>query len=432
MYAVHSSSRFLPGVVFRITKIIILIFLAHASWAQREVVVVTQLQQVIRLSPAWRSVLNEESFPGNLQKDSLWNGQVVQRTKQLVGEKWNGAQVIFQNGEKVQFSLTSQALMAPPAITSDRNQGTYFIAIIQGISLTTTSVDASGMPVRNFTNTCMVKAEDKNGKVVWESRVIVPFSTVAKPGTIYGQAEISKEDLARLFEISLKNALESQSKRVANQIFYRPSIENPQWGNFLTRAIQAVVLEEVPDCAPRKGEARQSQFMFKEAKQKQAFELRQQFIGNAETPSGIILTKGQVKNMVTSQEYQVIAELSLPADREASPEERKKTPVSIRCTAEGLVAGRFTLSNGHFEGQWGYEVYSFRKILPKNTLEIRLNDKLVALIQRGRIAQEEGRKVRAINMLLNADLSDNEKADLYTILLVYQMAYALGQDYLEY
>jgi hypothetical protein len=46
---------------------------------------VTDVRQVIRLAPAWRSVLGEESFPDYFGRDSTLNGQVLDRVGQLLG-----------------------------------------------------------------------------------------------------------------------------------------------------------------------------------------------------------------------------------------------------------------------------------------------------------------------------------------------------------
>ncbi len=61
------------------------------SLAQAQpVVVVTEIRQVVKLVPAWRSVLSEESFPDYFGEDTLLHRQVLAQTGQLLQKKWEG------------------------------------------------------------------------------------------------------------------------------------------------------------------------------------------------------------------------------------------------------------------------------------------------------------------------------------------------------
>ncbi len=110
-----------------------------------------------------------------------------------------GAQVKFIREGRIGFTRSGQAFLPLPAISGNPEEGDIFVAIVQGINPTTTATDAAGMPVTYFTNVLSVRAEDKSGKVVWESRITAPFGTACKPGSPYGAAEMSPGDWEKLF-----------------------------------------------------------------------------------------------------------------------------------------------------------------------------------------------------------------------------------------
>jgi hypothetical protein len=157
----------------------------------------------------------------------------------------------------------------------------------------------------------------------------------------------------------------------------------------------------------------------------------QQFVGNPEMPMGLSLTKGILQNRGTGQEYEIIAEFFLSNDQQVSVAERRRQPVSVRCNAGGLLAGKFTLTPSVFEGQWGYDVYTIRKISPKNTFEIRNNDKLLAIAQKGGLSGTSAR-TRDTWFLLDKKLEGGDAAEFETVWLAFQMALQFGQDFLDY
>ncbi len=110
---------------------------------------------------------------------------------------------------------------------------------------------------------------------------------------------------------------------------------------------------------------------------------------------------------------------------------RRRQPVSVRCTAGGLLAGKFTLTPAVFEGQWGYDVYTIRKISPRNTFEIRNNDKLLAIAQKGGLSGTSA-KTRNTWFLLDKKLEGGDATELETVWLAFQMALQFGQDFLDY
>ncbi len=402
------------------------------SLAQAQpVVVVTEIRQVVKLVPAWRSVLSEESFPDYFGEDTLLHRQVLAQTGQLLQKKWEGAQVKFIREGRIGFTRSGQAFLPPPAISGNPEEGDIFVAIVQGINPTTTATDAAGMPVTYFTNVLSVRAEDKSGKVVWESRITAPFGTACKPGSPYGAAEMSPGDWEKLFVSSFSAALENTSRRLPMTTFHRPPFSHPQYESFLKEARPLTMHETVGDVLLRKGDARKIRFTFGEGRSAANYEIDQQFVGNPEMPTGLSLTKGILRNRGTGQEYEIIAEFFLPTDQPATVAGRRRQPVSVRCTAGGLLAGKFTLTPAVFEGQWGYDVYTIRKISPRNTFEIRNNDKLLAIAQKGGLSGTSA-KTRNTWFLLDKKLEGGDATELETVWLAFQMALQFGQDFLDY
>jgi hypothetical protein len=300
---------------------------------------------------------------------------------------------------------------------------------VQGLTPTTTATDDAGMPVTYFTNVCSVRAEDAAGKPLWESRVTMAFGTAVKPGDTYGVAEMGAADWQKLFLTPLEAALQHNTRRLPNATYYRPPFRHaalPAAGRPL------VVREGVRDgLLYRRGEARKITFTVGEGAEASVYRLDQHFVGNPEMTAGVALTRATLTNQATQQVYELVAEFALPEDHVATAEERRRQPVSVRCTAEGLLAGRFTLTPGGFEGQWGYGVYNIRKIAPKNTFEIRYNDQLVAVAQKGGLNGTAGARTRD-TYLLTGNLEEGTAAEMQLVWLVYQTAYQFGQDFLGY
>jgi hypothetical protein len=392
-------------------------------------VVVTDVRQVVRLAPAWRSVLGEESFPDYFGRDSTLKGQALDQISTLLGQKWPGARVTFAGGNALRFIRSNQPTLPPPHLPAQRGKGDIFVAIVQGLNPTTTATDDAGMPVTYFVNVCSVRAEDASGKPVWESRVTMPFSTAVKPFGTYGVAEVGAADWQKLLRTSLEAALQQTSRRLPAATFYRPPFSHTT----LPKNARPVVLREAvrDGLLYRKGEARKISFTVGEGAEAVTYRLDQQFVGNPEMTTGVALTKATLTNEATQQMYELVAEFALPEDHVATPEERRRQPVSVRCTAGGLLAGRFTLAAGGFEGQWGYGVYNIRKIAPKNTFEVRYNDQLVAVAQKGGLSGPAGTRTRN-TYLLTADAEEGTAAELHLVWLVYQTAYQFGQDFLGY
>ncbi|CAA9325317.1 MAG: hypothetical protein AVDCRST_MAG56-7089 [uncultured Cytophagales bacterium] len=392
-------------------------------------VVVSDVRQVVRLAPAWRSVLGEESFPDYFGRDSVRTGQVLDRVSGLLAQKWPGARVTFAEGNRIRFIRSGQPALPPPQLPARREEGDIFVAIVQGLNPTTTATDDAGMPVTYFVNVCSVRAEDASGKPVWESRVTMPFGTAVPPASTYGLAEMSAADWQKLFLTSLEAALQHKSRRLPPTTFYRPPFSHAA----LPKHAQPVVLREgVRDgLLYRKGEARKITFSVGEGADAATYGLDQQFVGNPEMTTGVALTKGTLTNKATDQVYELVAEFALPEDHAATSEERRRQSISVRCTAGGLLAGRFTLTANGLEGQWGYGVYNIRRIAPKNTFEVRYNDQLVAVAQKGGLSGPAGARTRN-TYLLTGDVEEGTAAELHLVWLVYQTAYQFGQDFLGY
>ncbi len=407
----------------------LLIFAVLFSARAQPRVVVADVRQVIRLAPAWRSILGEESFPDYFGRDSVLNGQVLDQVGQLLGQKWPGAKVTFAGGNAIRFVRSGQPTLPTPQLPARRGEGDIFVAIVQGLTPTTTATDDAGMPVTYFTNVCSVRAEDAAGKPLWESRVTMALGTSVKPGSTYGVAEMGAADWQKLFLTSLEAALQHNARRLPNATYYRPPFRHaalPREGRPL------VVREGVRDgLLYRRGEARKITFTVGEGAEASVYRLDQHFVGNPEMTAGVALTRATLTNQATQQVYELVAEFALPEDHVATPEERRGQPVSVRCTAEGLLAGRFTLTANGFEGQWGYGVYNIRKIAPKNTFEIRYNDQLVAVAQKGGLNGTAGTRTRD-TYLLTGNLEEGTAAELHLVWLVYQTAHQFGQDFLGY
>jgi hypothetical protein len=376
-------------------------------------------------------VLSEESFPDYFSEDTLLHRRVLSQTGQLLQKKWVGAQVKFIREGHIRFTRSGQTFLPPPAISGNREEGDIFVAIMQGVNPTTTATDAAGMPVTYFTNVLSVKAEDKSGKVVWESRITAPFGTAYKPGSPHGAPEMSQGDWEKLFVSSLSAALEKTSGRLPMSTFYHPSFSHPHYDSFLKETRSLTLHESVGDVLLRKGDARKIRFTFGEGRSAAGYEMDQQFVGNPEMPMGLSLTKGILQNRGTGQEYEIIAEFFLSNEQQVSVAERRRQPVSVRCNAGGLLAGKFTLTPAVFEGQWGYAVYTIRKISPKNTFEIRNNDKLLAIAQKGGLSGTSAR-TRDTWFLLDKKLEGGDATELETVWLAFQMALQFGQDFLDY
>ncbi|MBD0259278.1 MAG: hypothetical protein ICV83_26465, partial [Cytophagales bacterium] len=92
----------------------LLIFAVLCAARAQTRVVVADVRQVVRLAPAWRSVLGEESFPDYFGRDSALTGQVLDRVSQLLGQKWPGAKVTFAGGNAIRLVRSSQPTWPTP------------------------------------------------------------------------------------------------------------------------------------------------------------------------------------------------------------------------------------------------------------------------------------------------------------------------------
>src|SRR5687768_6345823 len=119
----------------------VLIFAVLFSAKAQTRVVVTDVRQVVRLAPAWRSVLGEESFPDYFGRDPVRTGQVLDRVSGLLAQQWPGARVTFAEGNRIRFVRSGQPALPPPQLPARRGEGDIFVAIVQGLNPTTTATD---------------------------------------------------------------------------------------------------------------------------------------------------------------------------------------------------------------------------------------------------------------------------------------------------
>jgi hypothetical protein len=402
---------------------------------EKPVLVISSVEQTVKLLPAWRSVVSEESFPNYPGQDSAVVTALVQKTKTLLQKKWQSASVSFDGPETIRFSINGQGFPLGGAVTVNVGKGELYVQINQVIAFHTTAADKAGMPIRYFNSTCQVQVRDKVGNVAFAGKAVVPFSTVSKPGYTQGTIELSKADWVSLFERSLAAALDNQTKRTAAVTFFRPSFSMPAYASFLEKTKPYTLQESVKDgITVAKGDSRLRNFSFTQGTKTYPWKLDQHFIGRPGQLSGKLMSRALLLNGFNQNEYEVTAECNLGSaeERQLSLEELKNSPVAVRCTSQRLLVGDFNLTPRKFEGQMGYDVFTLTQLPLKHTYEIKINDEVQVIVQKGGLYGEPGIRTQNTYLLVNRTLDENQINDVLLVYLMYQTAYTFGQNFLSY
>ncbi len=389
-------------------------------------VVVTRIEQVVRVSPLVLSVMDEESFPDYLTQMPALTEQVYAQLKPLLEHRFPG--------KSVGFSLPTtpwlryQNLVEPLKPSASTGAGTYAVAIQQVVQLVTTGADTVGMPVRNFLSTCQVLVQDSRGKVVFTHTVQQPFRTVSRAGNMSGKGEITATDWVDLLIRSVKGALDEKGpKRLSVQSFYRPPLTMDSYG-FLPGQTLFYTWQETETGSNFKGASREKKISFGlmgttpvRWKSQQSFSLNETYI------RGEYRTRLLVQNTQSGSEYDITAVGSVVRDS-ANYFSKVVSPVQVRCTAQRLLVGDYTLNHNSMEGQVGYDIYNLRMVLPRNTFELRINDNLRAIIQKG--GKYAGKQ--AIYLSIHKEATSAEIDKILLSFLIFQMGNDLGVDFLGY
>lgn len=418
-------------VLFRIGLLVILLF---GKVAAQDTAVVTSLRQEVRIYPMWRSILNEESFPDYLEADSLWQTSVTEKLQQLLKQKFGLSHVLFAKTKPVEYLVTGSVPKQNSAFTA--NSGDLQVDIQMVITLATTSMDDNGIQAKNFNQTCRLRIKDKENKPVYESSIVIPFRTrVNVEKGMYGLAELSAADLKQLFEESLTAAFSYTSKKFPVHAYDRPVFAQAKYKAFVEKAQLYALQEFSPDVPLQKGQPQQNRHIFhpfnKNAEATQ-LSLTRNYTGNIQMLEGGYTCRAVLKNEVTMADYQMWATIEWKNKSEDStpPAGDEKPEVLVKCFSEGLQLGDFTLSPKKFEGMTGYTSFIIYQTSPKNTLELRVNDQVKALIQKSGISNAGRENIQQYYLYLPAGSSQEEKAELLTIFMIYKVASEFGQDYL--
>jgi|GEM_PF-2116082 len=401
----------------------------QASAQDSTVAVLTRIEQVVRLSPTVRSAIGEESFPDYLaQKPELQNS-IFQTIKTSLASKFPVKELVVKQpaGPWLDF----RNIVAPVQIDRNRGEGSLYVAVQQVIQLTTTGADSLGMPVKNFLSTCTVQVQDKGGKTVFSNKLIQPFSTVSRSGQMYGLTEISADDWAKLLTTSIATALDNTTQRLPSQLIYRPPLKITEYG--LTDAsARFCILQETEKSSSYKGANRDKTVSFREAGRvlrlwsyNQGYSLNEGFI------RGEYRTRILLADKALGTEYDITAASTLVRDS-ANIFSKTISPIQIRCTAQRLLVGDYTMTEKKFEGQVGYDIYSIRAVPPRNTFELRINDKVKTLIQKGSLRNQAGARRQESYLYISRDVDENGSDKILLTYLIYQIANEMGRDFLGY
>ncbi|QHT69863.1 hypothetical protein GXP67_26055 [Rhodocytophaga rosea] len=412
---------------------ICIIAMAGRASAQ-DTAVVASIRQEVRIYPAWRSILSDESFPDYIESDTLWQSSVKTTLQQLLKQKFGVSQVLFTRSNPVTYQVTGNASLSNtslPATTGDLMVDIYMV-----INLTTTSMDETGIPSKNFNQTCHIRVTNRENKPVYESTTVVPFRTRVNPETgIYGIAELSATNMKQLFEVSQAAAFAYTSKKLPVRTYDRPAISHDKYKAFLEKA-QLFSLEEfAPDVPLQKGQPQQNRYNFQPAKKNanaMKLSLTRNYTGNIHSPEDGYTCRALLTNDFNEAAYQMWATFQWKNRREDStlPANDEKPEVIVKCFSEGLQLGDFTLSSKKFEGMTGYTSFTIHQSAPRYTLELRLNNQVKALIQKSGVSRSAQDKVQQYYLYLPTEASQEEKAELLTIFMIYKVASEFGQDYL--
>ncbi len=400
-----------------------------SATAQSRTAVVTGISQVVRLSPAVRSVVGEESFPDYLSQRPDLQNSILETVKTSLAAQQAVNAVTFR--QPAGGWLDYGNAVAPLHIDRNRGDGDLYVGIQQVVQLTTTAADSVGMPVRNFLSHCTVRIEDKDGKVVFTNKVAVPFSTVSRAGQMQGGVETSPDDWTRLLKLGISTALEHKTQRLPTQVFSRPPLEVP--GFAVAGGYYFFTLQETESFGSYKGASRRREITFREQNASQPIRLtyEQSYSLNESYLKGEYRSRVLLKDSELGTEYDITATTGLMRD---SMNYLSKTiqPINTRCTAQRLLVGDYTMDGKKFEGQAGYDVWSVRAILPRNTFEIRVNDRVRAVVQKGGLrSQATGRRQTTyFQMPRNTPRAEQDK--LLLTYLIYQLSSEMGRDFLGY
>jgi hypothetical protein len=400
----------------------------------QDTAIVSTIRQEVRIYPAWRSILSEESFPDYIKTDTLWQSSVKSTLQLLLRQKFGVSHVLFSKPNPVDNVVTGNASLANTQASSIG--GDLMAEIYMVINLTTTSMDETGIQSKNFNQTCRIRIKNRENKPVYESTIVIPFRTRINPDAgMYGVAELSAADLKQLFEESISAAFMYVSKKFPARTYDRPAISNARYKAFLQKAKLHALQEFTPDVPLQKGQPQQNRYSFQPV-QKNADAIRlsltRNYTGNVRSPEDGYTCRALLKNEFNQSAYQMWSTFQWKNRREDSTPSSgdEKPEVVVKCFSEGLQLGDFTLGSKKFEGMTGYTSFTIYQIPPKNTLELRLNNQVKALIQKSSISRSAQEKMQQYYLYLPAEATQEEKSELLTIFMIYKVATEFGQDYL--
>ncbi len=390
--------------------------------------VVTHIEQIVRLSPNVRSAIGEESFPDYLAQIPDLQNSIFQTLKTSLARKFSVSQVQIQQPAGSWLDFRNVIVPFKPSRTA--GNASLYVAIQQVIQLTTTSADSMSMPVKNFLSTCTLQVQDKTGKTVFTSKVIHPFSTANVPGQMYGLVEIGPEDWRNVLNQSIQAALETTTQRLPSQTFHRPVVNLSLYG--LAGNTRFYQIQESEQNSSYKGSNRDKTISFREVgRTPRQWNANQSYSLNESFLRGEYRTRILMADKSIGTEYEITATSSLTRDS-VNIYSKTVTPIAIRCTAQRLLVGDYTLNEKRFEGQVGYDVFSIRMVQPRNTYEVLINDKTKALIQKGGFRNQGGLRRQDTYMYVSREVDENLIDKILLSYLIYQSANELGRDFLGY
>lgn len=394
-----------------------------------EPAVVTPIQVEVKLYPAWRSILSEESFPDYITSDTLWQLAMRQKVEQWVQQKFAVKQVLFTDSMPVHFRYSKGTLLKQAQ--SEVRPGQLLINIHQTIGLTTTGVDEAGIMAKNFNYTCRVQVKEDGNKIIFEGNAVIPFRTRVKPEAgMYSIAELTSSDVKKLSEEALQAAFTPKLKKLAQRTYYRPAFSNTKYDTFIAGATLYSLQEYLPDTPEQEALPNSRKYIFTSSRQttdSATLQLKRSYTGNV--PEDTYTCRAMFTNGLNQTTYQMWATLQQKSKTDNNiPDE--KPEVSVRCFADRLLLGDFTLTDRKFEGMTGYTVFSIYQISPRNTLELHVNNQVKAIIQKGGISSTGLGKKQQYYLYIPKEATRDDTSELLTIFMIYKVAYELGQDFL--
>lgn len=414
--------------MLRCAKLILVFswFTFYAAIAQQAVI--THVRQEVKLYATWRSILSEESFPDYFRQDSLFTANLLDTIRTLTRQNLQATSVVTP--PTITFSLTSAANQpSKQSVTQTDGQADWLVSINGSINLSTTSNNAQELMMKNFTYVCEVQVHESTGKTAWNSRVTLPFSTSAQPGSTYGTAEISKQDWGKLIAQAVAAAFSRTAKRLPPRKFFRPVFSNPVHQPFLSTAALYTLRDFSVDVPLQPSQPRSSRLVLSDTANRSlyAVDVAQRFVGkpvDVSYATRVLLMSGLAGN---DYEFWATYEGNAPDSTVVVPQERA---IRVRCTAQRLIAGDYTLTNRAFEGLVGLQVYSVHQIPPKNTFEIRANGKTQAIIQPGGNVEKDAEKVTVTYLYMPVKTNADQREEILNTWLAYQIAGEFGKAYL--